>query len=177
MMMFSNSVKGLVANLALCAALIGVARGEDKHLASSDHSHRRGDDEQQEDLRLFREQGENEQSAGPVADTLRRISAAVPLGEGDFGQQNQQQRQPQPQLHPSPEERRRTQSSCDLSSSFAITSSFYPEAEGCYFQTLVPLDDDGNYEVIYTPSGEAEVDQMWMHPDGISGLTGVGARS
>ena len=70
--------------------------------------------------------------------------------------------------------------SCAESSPIEISSTSYPEAEGCYFQTEVDV-SDGFVEIIYTPSGEPEVGQLWMHPDAVvtetGTLPGVGTRS
>lgn len=70
--------------------------------------------------------------------------------------------------------------SCAESFPIEITSSFFPDAEGCYYQNERDV-GDGQIEIIYTPSGEPDVGQLWMHPDAaeVDGVLfeGVGARS
>lgn len=146
--------------LSLCAALLGAASGENGERVSSGPFLRRGDDQ----LQLVRARSTVDR-AGLRTGALQRVNAAVVAGEEEVGQ---------PPLHSPPQQRRRTQSSCEESTPFAITSSYSSAAEGCYFQTTVPV-GDGYYEVIYTPSGEPDVGQMWMHPDGIVGYSGVSA--
>ena len=117
------------------------------------------------------EQGSRDERAGPVAAARHHINAELLV-----------KRRHSAELlsHASPNQHhRRAQSSCAESSPIEITSSYYPDGEGCYFQTEVDV-SDGFVEIIYTPSGEPEVGQLWMHPDGVitetGTLPGVGTR-
>lgn len=126
--------------------LCDAACGEFRQRVSRGHSHR--DDEQ---LRLFHNDSK-EKRASTVTGARRRTSDAIHVGEGELS---------------SPDQRRRTQSNCAQSSPVEITSSAYPDAEGCCIQTEVDLGDDMYAEFMYTPSGEPEPGQLWIHPDGV----------
>lgn len=141
----------LLAAVALCATLHGVACTDETRRVSRGHS-RRADGH----LRLPHKETKAE-LAGPVAGARRSISAARPFGGGEISQE---------QFHSALDQRRRTQSSCAESTPIDITSSLSSDAEGCYYQTEVDV-GDGLVEIIYTPSGGPEVDQWWMHPDGL----------
>lgn len=166
--MLGYRARGVFTTLTLCAALLVAACGEDFERISRSQNTIRGD----EQLGLIPRGSEGE-GAGLVAGADRRMSAAVLVGDEDPGQQ---------QSHRSPEQRRRrTQTGCEESSPFSITSSLSSDFEGCYFRSEVPIGDDGSYELIYTQSGTPEVGQMWMHPDAVEidgvQIAGVGARS
>lgn len=153
LILFGYRATSLVAPLALCAALVGVACGEDRPLVLNDLSHRRRGDEQPG---LSHREGTH-QHAAPVAGASRhRISAAVPGGQVDFGQH----------------QRRRAQSGCEETSAVSVSSSLSSDYEGCYFRAEVEFGDDGEYEVVYTSSGTPEAGQMWFHPDGVT-LNGI----
>lgn len=154
-------------SLLATLALLGFACAEVRQRVSRSHAHRGA-----EQPRLFH-QGGMDKHAGRAPGSRRRISASLRVEKRDL---------PQELFHSSPDQHhhRRTQSSCAESSPFEITSSSYPDAEGCYFQTAVDA-GDGFVEIIYTPSGEPGVGQLWMHSDAVvtetGTLPGVSARS